>query len=188
MRGWLHTSQAGSPSSSLNQELLSPPHPSEHCCVTQGYLHLFIEQQRCARPRGPSPLPFPCSAPLGSLGGPLVCIAAPLSGQKAAMSMSSSDSQALWGRQAVPIVLASVRAKWRLEPGAPGIPSGTLSLYGCLPRGWQGGWSPGSRAGGLFHPPTFPSLPRRELELLGTWGREGFRGPWVGVGHVALCS
>uniref|UniRef100_A0A7N5KCI8 Uncharacterized protein n=1 Tax=Ailuropoda melanoleuca TaxID=9646 RepID=A0A7N5KCI8_AILME len=77
--------------------------------------------------------------------------------------------------------LTSVRAKWRLEPGAPGIPSGTLSLYGCLPRGWQGGWSPGSRAGGLFHPPTFPSLPRRELELLGTWGREGFRGPWVGV-------
>ena len=55
------------------------------------------EQQHCARPRGASPPTFPCNDSLGSLGGPLVCTAAPRSGWKAAMSMSSSDSPTLWG-------------------------------------------------------------------------------------------
>lgn len=82
------------------------------------------------------------------------------------------------------LFIASVRAKWRLEPGASGITSEGLSLDGCLLRGWQEGRTPGPgpQAGALATSPSFPVWEHRPLR----W--EGFWGPWVGVGHIALCS
>ena len=143
----------------------------EHsCCVRQGHLHLFIEQQHCARPRGPSPLPFPRSDSPGSVGGPLVCIAAPQSGQKAAMSMSASDSNPVGEADCAHVLLASVRAKWRLEPGASGITSGALSFYACLRRGWLGGRTPGPQAGGLSIHPLFSHSPSGSRSHSGLWG------------------
>lgn len=72
------------------------------------------------------------------------------------------------------LLMASVRAKWRLEPRASDISTGALSLFNCLLRGWQEGRTRVPQA--EVSPSTnLPFIPSPGAEPLGPLGREGFR-------------
>jgi len=105
------------------------------------------------------------------------------------MSTSSSDSHPGWGEADCAHRTPSF-CEGEVETRTRGLRHHIWNPFTLWPppEGVAGRPGPGSSGWGPFHPPTFPSLPLREQELLGTLGREGFRGPWVGVGHVALCS
>lgn len=86
------------------------------------------------------------------------------------------------------LLITSVRAKWRLEPGASDITSEALSLD-CLLRGWQEGRTLGPQAG-ASPSPHLSLIPSPGAGAAGASGEGGFPGPlgWSGSrvhDHVA---
>nr|BAE88526.1 unnamed protein product [Macaca fascicularis] len=112
---------------------------------------------------------------------------APQSGRKVLASTSSPDAEPV--RWASGAHLTQCFREVRVEPN-PGlwvITSGALSLYDCFLGRWREGRSPGSLGWGplSIHPP-FPHFLLLEQELPRPLGREGFWGPWVGVGSRCI--
>lgn len=112
------------------------------CCVRQGYLHLFIEQQRCIRPRDRALLPVPPWCLRGPLGGPHVWS----STSEWTESISVHEltrRRACEVGQWCPLKPVLQGGQSGAKPRAVGITSGALSLYDCFLGRWQEGRSPG---------------------------------------------
>lgn len=75
-----------------------------------------------------------------------------------------------------------------MEP-SPGLWASPLEPFHFMTASWTGGGKAGARVlrlGASLHPPTFPSFPLLEQEPPRPLGREGFWGPWVGVGSRCI--
>lgn len=81
------------------------------------------------------------------------------------------------------LLMASVRAKWRLEPRASDTRSGVLSLFSCLLRGWQEGRTRDPQAE-ASPSPNLPFIPSPGAGATRAFGAGGFPAP--GLERVTL--